>query len=232
MIVNESVITGRYYRVLIDKATKLWQRISYWTHSTDVEFEDGKNAEEKLGGINGITSDVELENEDIAASIKAVNQLNNNLVEKINEMKESFQAGVDAIYNKIKSLGTTPGGKDLDSILAAIQKLYASGAWELVLKVQARVVPGTSQGDNVVVVSLLTLRYNPTTKSVYRYNIQQILLDGHEATTAQDDPAGSTTTSGITGIHVNARRNACPRTSGWHTDHGDATVEVYSFRFL
>ncbi len=79
MIVNELIITGRYYRVLIDKTKKLWQRISYWTHSTDVEFEDGKNAEEKLGAINGITSNVELENEDMAASIKAVHQINSNL---------------------------------------------------------------------------------------------------------------------------------------------------------
>jgi len=76
-IVNEVIVTGRIKRRLIDKAAKLWQRISYWTKACDVEFDDGKSAQEKLGNINGITSDINEESENIAASIKAVNRLNN-----------------------------------------------------------------------------------------------------------------------------------------------------------
>lgn len=66
--INEVKITGCAERVLIDKAAKLWQRISRWTHSSDVEFDDGKTAQEKVGAINGITSNFEDGSIDIAAS--------------------------------------------------------------------------------------------------------------------------------------------------------------------
>ncbi len=80
MAVNEQTVTGRKFRKLIDEANKLWQRISFWTKASDVEFNDGQTAENKMGAISGITSDLNGESENIAASIKAVNQLNNNLV--------------------------------------------------------------------------------------------------------------------------------------------------------
>ena len=53
--------------------------MSFWTHSKDVEFVDGKTAETKVGAINGITSDISGEADDIAASIKCVNELNASL---------------------------------------------------------------------------------------------------------------------------------------------------------
>lgn len=42
MAVNETIVTGRKFRKCIDAASKAWQRISFWTKSSDVEFEDGK----------------------------------------------------------------------------------------------------------------------------------------------------------------------------------------------
>ena len=59
MAVNETIVTGRKFRKCIDAATKAWQRISFWTKSSDVEFEDGKNAETKLGAIDGITDSLQ-----------------------------------------------------------------------------------------------------------------------------------------------------------------------------
>lgn len=50
--VNEVVVTGRKKRRLIDKQAKLWQRISEWTKASDIEFDDGQTAEEKLGGCS------------------------------------------------------------------------------------------------------------------------------------------------------------------------------------
>lgn len=79
MAVNETIITGRKWRRLIDKALGLWQRISYWTHSSDVEFEDGKTAETKVGAIDGITDSLASNSSRIAASAKAVNSLSNDL---------------------------------------------------------------------------------------------------------------------------------------------------------
>ncbi len=82
MAVNETIVTGRKWRRCIDVANKLWQRISYWTKASDVEFDDGQTAETKMGAISGITSDLNGESENVAASIKAVNQLNNNLAQQ------------------------------------------------------------------------------------------------------------------------------------------------------
>lgn len=68
MAINEIVVTGRIFRRLIDKSAKLWQRISWWTKASDVEFDDGKTAEQKVGNINGITSSFQVNSPDISAS--------------------------------------------------------------------------------------------------------------------------------------------------------------------
>lgn len=43
---------GKAYRILIDSASDLWHRISFWTNASDVEFEDGKSAQEKIGDFS------------------------------------------------------------------------------------------------------------------------------------------------------------------------------------
>ena len=71
MAVNEEIVTGRKFRKLIDEATKLWQRISFWTKACDVEFDDGMTAETKMGAMNGITSSLVAESNNIALSAAA-----------------------------------------------------------------------------------------------------------------------------------------------------------------
>lgn len=95
-IVNEQIVTGRKFRKMIDEATKLWLRISFWTKASDVEFDDGMTAETKMGSIDGITDSLVGTSSRIAASAKAVATLNENL----NIMNENFLAGVDTLYNK------------------------------------------------------------------------------------------------------------------------------------
>lgn len=63
MAINEQIVTGRKWRILVDEASKLWQRISIWTKASDVEFDDGNTAEDKMGAISGITSDLNGESE-------------------------------------------------------------------------------------------------------------------------------------------------------------------------
>ena len=55
MAINEQIITGRKFRKLIDETTRLWQRISFWSKASDVEFNDGHTAEEKLGSLNFVS---------------------------------------------------------------------------------------------------------------------------------------------------------------------------------
>ena len=57
--INETIQKGKAYRPCIDDsdATNLkWARQSFWTAASDVEFEDGMTAEEKIGSFKGLAS--------------------------------------------------------------------------------------------------------------------------------------------------------------------------------
>ena len=77
---GETTSIGHFYNRCVDAVNNLFDTMSFWTHSKDVEFVDGKTAETKVGAINGITSDISGEADDIAASIKCVNELNASLL--------------------------------------------------------------------------------------------------------------------------------------------------------
>ena len=100
--INETIVTGRKFRKLIDEANKLWQRISFWTKSSDVEFDDGNDAETKLGAIDGITDSKNSTSSNIAISAKAFSELYSDLDECSLERR---QDGVWITY-------TPPGGAD------------------------------------------------------------------------------------------------------------------------
>lgn len=72
-------VSGKSYRVCTDAENDAYDELSFKTDASDVNFTDGTDAESNLGQIKGITSDVTGEAEDIAASIKVVNQLNDSL---------------------------------------------------------------------------------------------------------------------------------------------------------
>lgn len=50
--VNVKKVIGRAFRKLIDKDANLWLQESFWTIAGDVEFDDGKTAEYKLGQVD------------------------------------------------------------------------------------------------------------------------------------------------------------------------------------
>ncbi len=133
MAVNEQIVTGRKFRKLIDEANKLWQRISFWTKASDVEFNDGKNAETKFGAINGVTDSLTSTASNIAASAKAVKTLNDKVTQlssNLNKMPGGnsgapiFQSSNNAGWNdwgNSKSLSYT-FTKDYSSVM-----VYVSG---------------------------------------------------------------------------------------------------------
>lgn len=102
MAVNEIIVTGRKFRKCIDEINKKWQRYSFWGKAEDTEFDDGKNAETKLGAIDGITDSLASTSSRIAASAKAVSTLSNDLGGC------SFETKEDGAYIKY----TLPGGAD------------------------------------------------------------------------------------------------------------------------
>lgn len=87
MAVNEQIVTGRAYRTLIDAATKLWQKISFWTKASDVEFNDGNTAETKVGAIDGITDSLTATSSNVALSANA----GNNLQTQITQLNGNLQ---------------------------------------------------------------------------------------------------------------------------------------------
>lgn len=104
MAVNEQIIKNRKFRKCIDVANKIWLRISFWTAACDVEFEDGKTLEKKLGAINGITDSLDLNDKKFALSSKAGKDLNDKLVtlsQKINNL--SFTVLTQEEYDALPS---------------------------------------------------------------------------------------------------------------------------------
>lgn len=79
MAINEKIVTGRKFRRLIDKEAKLWQLISWWGKASDVEFDDGKTAEQKVGNINGITSSFQINDSSVCASSVLTNRIKTDL---------------------------------------------------------------------------------------------------------------------------------------------------------
>lgn len=93
MAINETISTGNKYRRLKDATNKIWQRISFWTKASDVEFDNGTTLEASLGNIQGITDSVSSTSSNIAASAKAVQTINSNL----QNLDTSLTATVDNI---------------------------------------------------------------------------------------------------------------------------------------
>lgn len=109
MAINEQIITGRKFRKCIDVANKVWLRISFWTSANDVEFDDGKTLQQKLGTINGITDSLTSTDIKSALSAKAGKVLNDKLDElskkvtdHINEVPDlSFVVLTQAQYDAL-----------------------------------------------------------------------------------------------------------------------------------
>lgn len=99
MAVSEKKVTGKFYRIW-SAADKLWHRISFWTHANDVEFNDGKTAQTKLGDIKGITVSTNTKEIGYAADATTVTTLN----QSVAELNQSL-GNLKTDLNKLNSLG-------------------------------------------------------------------------------------------------------------------------------
>ena len=142
--INEIVEIGKAERKLIDKAAKLWLRISRWTHATDVEFYDGKTAQEKVGNINGITSDFNIGQDDIAASSFMTKRIKTDLNDGIIN---------DRIQLVIQPDGTLGWKKDgADTVIpfkGEVKQIIKNPNW--LWNGGAATLNGVKAGDNVAV---------------------------------------------------------------------------------
>lgn len=103
MAVNEKIVINRAFRKLIDQSSNKWIKISFWTKACDVEFDDGETAENKFVYFINQISDLKLQ---------------------ISNLIQSFQDGVNKIFEKLKGLGFTPKNNSPDAICDAIDNVY------------------------------------------------------------------------------------------------------------
>lgn len=87
---KEQIVTGKKFRILADVTNRLWHVISFWTKAQDVEFNDGTNAQAKLGNIVGISDSLTSTASNVAASAKAVKVLNDKVVNQIGNLNEQI----------------------------------------------------------------------------------------------------------------------------------------------
>lgn len=124
MAINEQIIIGRKFRKLIDESTGLWQRISFWTKASDVEFNDGKNAEEKISDMKSTFQDGvdKIYNACVSAGSTPENKTPDGIKQCIED-----GLGTKDIYDKLVEMGITPESKRPSDIVDAITNhLYSS----------------------------------------------------------------------------------------------------------
>lgn len=51
---NEVIKKNQYYRVLSDVTSQIWDRISFWTHASDVHFDDNSSVQDNIGDLRGV----------------------------------------------------------------------------------------------------------------------------------------------------------------------------------
>lgn len=132
MAINETIQINKKYRVLIEKTDglKRWNRYSFWTHASDVEFDDGTTLADRIGNIRGITDD---ENgiAGLAADVTLVKKIKNQLLKlitdlssQINNLKNTINFRLGGEYNPID--GGLRFYKDADGIW--VEWLEGTGA--------------------------------------------------------------------------------------------------------
>lgn len=92
MAINETIQIGKKYRVLIDSTNgyEKWNRYSFWTHASDVEFDDGETLESKLIGLKGVTTD-ENGTMGLAADVTLVKKIKNQLMNLIKDLENAIR---------------------------------------------------------------------------------------------------------------------------------------------
>lgn len=149
MSLNEQISTGNFYRRCIDVADKIWERISFWTKASDVEFNDGMTAEEKVGAIKGVTTATDIVEEGYAADATTINTLTTNLVSVTQDIA-TMNESISDLSEKTASI------KGITTSLDVTEEGYASDA---------------------KTVSELNNRLNNCLEIVMRFNVDAITPD-------------------------------------------------------
>lgn len=149
-------IVSKKFRILVDKSQRLYERISFWTRASDVEFNSGKNAQDTLGNIYGISDSLTSTSSNIAASTAAVKAINDKVTNVA--LGDATQADVLAPKTFSSSAGINKTGTMSNLSGAVGYSSVADG------NTFARIVLGNTgkitQGTSYVDVPCSTLKSN------------------------------------------------------------------------
>lgn len=127
MAIQEIVSIGNKYRTMSSGEQKIWKRMSFWTKASDVEFNDGTTAEEKLGTVDADLLSTQGE---------------------LDRFKENLTKNLSKIANAINKYVTTSTTASVDTMVSNIPKIYAKGQSDL--KVARKLTLKANQtGNNV-----------------------------------------------------------------------------------
>lgn len=104
---QETIKTGRKYRKCIDNTSgnKKWERYSFWSKASDVEFNDGTTVENKMGSFKGVTTN-ENQSAGYAADVTLLKSIKTALTNSITSVSTS----VTNLNNLITSVSNRLGG--------------------------------------------------------------------------------------------------------------------------
>ena len=94
---GDTVSTGHFWNRCIDAVNKKFETYSFWHKASDCEFDDGENAQTKVGAIKGITSDLNTTTTGYAADMTTVSKLNSSF--------GTLSFGVDSDGNAYYKIG-------------------------------------------------------------------------------------------------------------------------------
>lgn len=121
---SDTVVSGRKYRVLIDKDNDAWQVYSFWSQASDCTLTSGETVQHAIDNISSKVTGIIENNESDATDKVPSSKL---FHDTVNSMKSSFQAGVDKVYNAAKNNGVTPSASSPDAIVTAINNIRSGG---------------------------------------------------------------------------------------------------------
>lgn len=100
MPINETVYLHRNHRVCVGKNgnQKIWNKYSFWTHSSDVWFEDGTTLESKMSSLKGITNNIN-SGAGYAADVSLVKSI-----------RDSLKGLIDNLTNVVNGINNRLGG--------------------------------------------------------------------------------------------------------------------------
>lgn len=123
MAANE-VVKNSAYRVW-SELENVWKKYALWTTAKQVECTDGQSVEDKIGGIKGITTSTNVNEEGYVADAKAVSELSKDIKSVQTSMGDcSFSVKTDGVYVTYKPTG---GADSVTKKLGSEAKLIASG---------------------------------------------------------------------------------------------------------